>query len=101
MEKMTVNIAPVNIEPPAVKYAAVVPIADEKNSTSTSPSSEGKTLSPDQVNISKEAHKKSVDYLNLGILVFLKVLGTSFQFKVPKTLPKNVFLAYDELVLKL
>ena len=37
-----------------------------------------------------KAHKKSVDYLNLGILICLKVLGTSFQFKVPKTLPKNV-----------
>jgi 1-acyl-sn-glycerol-3-phosphate acyltransferase len=37
-----------------------------------------------------QAHKKSVDYLNLSILGCLKVLGTSFQFKVPKTLPKNV-----------
>ena len=37
-----------------------------------------------------QAHKKSVDYLNLGILACLKILGTSFQFKVPKSIPKNV-----------
>lgn len=36
-----------------------------------------------------QAHKKSVDYLNLGILACLKILGTTFQFKVPKTIPKN------------
>ena len=64
MEKMTVNITPVTIDPPAVKYAPVVPIAGEKNSTSTSISSETKTLSPDQINISKEAHKKNVDEKN-------------------------------------
>lgn len=36
-----------------------------------------------------QAHKKSVDYLNLGILVCLKVLGTTFQFKVPDSIPKD------------
>ena len=36
-----------------------------------------------------QAHKKSVDYLNFFILVCLRVLGTTFQFKVPKNLPKD------------
>lgn len=36
-----------------------------------------------------QAHKKSVDFLNFFILTCLRVLGTTFRFKVPKNLPKN------------
>ena len=36
------------------------------------------------------AHKKSVDILNLLILLCLKVLGTSFKFKVPKNIPQDI-----------
>ena len=37
-----------------------------------------------------QAHKKSVDILNLLILLCLKVLGTSFEFKVPKNIPQDI-----------
>ena len=37
-----------------------------------------------------QAHKKSVDVLNLFILLCLKVLGTSFEFKAPKNIPRNI-----------
>ena len=37
-----------------------------------------------------QAHKKSVDLLNLFILLCLKVLGTSFELKVPKNIPRNI-----------
>jgi 1-acyl-sn-glycerol-3-phosphate acyltransferase len=36
-----------------------------------------------------QAHKKAVDYLNLGLMNSLKVLGTRFKFKGEKTLPTN------------
>jgi 1-acyl-sn-glycerol-3-phosphate acyltransferase len=36
-----------------------------------------------------QAHKKSVDYLNFLNLTCLRILGTTFQFKVPKDLPKD------------
>ncbi len=36
-----------------------------------------------------QAHKKSVDYLNFFNLTCLRILGTTFQFKVPKDLPKD------------
>ncbi len=37
-----------------------------------------------------QAHKKSVDYLNFFLVLCLRVLGTRFQFKVPKDIPENV-----------
>lgn len=37
-----------------------------------------------------QVHKKSVDILNLLILLCLKVLGTSFEFKVPKNIPQDI-----------
>ena len=37
-----------------------------------------------------QAQKKSVDILNLLILLCLKVLGTSFEFKVPKNIPQDI-----------
>lgn len=36
-----------------------------------------------------QAHKKSVDFLNLFILLSLRVLGTRFSLKFPKNVPKN------------
>ena len=36
-----------------------------------------------------QAHKNSVDYLNLYILRCLNILGTRFSFKIEGTLPKN------------
>ena len=40
--------------------------------------------------IGYQAHKKSVDILNLFILLCLKILGTSFEFKVPRNITKNI-----------
>lgn len=37
-----------------------------------------------------QAHKKSVDYLNLFLMGCLGVLGTRFHFPVPKNIPENV-----------
>ena len=37
-----------------------------------------------------QAHKKSVDILNLCLVRCLHILGTRFQFKKPKHLPKGV-----------
>lgn len=36
-----------------------------------------------------QAHKKSVDYLNGGLTRCLHILGITFDFKIPKNLPKN------------
>jgi len=41
-----------------------------------------------------QAHKKSVDYLNLFILACLRVLGTSYKIKVPKDLPTDASIIF-------
>ncbi len=41
-----------------------------------------------------QAHKKSVDYLNFFILACMRVLGTSFQIKAPKNLPKDASIIF-------
>jgi len=35
------------------------------------------------------AHEKSVSFLNLSIITCLRVLGTSFEIKAPKNIPKD------------
>jgi len=37
-----------------------------------------------------QAHKKSVDILNLGLTRCLHILGARYSFKVPKNIPENV-----------
>lgn len=37
-----------------------------------------------------QAHKKSVDYLNICTLFCLRILGTRFSLKFPKKIPQNV-----------
>ncbi len=37
-----------------------------------------------------QAHKKSVDILNLGLTRCLHILGARYSFKVPKSIPENV-----------
>jgi 1-acyl-sn-glycerol-3-phosphate acyltransferase len=36
-----------------------------------------------------QAHKKSVDYLNLGLLTCTRILGTTYSFEGRERLPKN------------
>ena len=71
MDKMTVTIAPEFNEALPVRYSSAVEIPNSKNPAGSV--SEIKTLSSDQVDISKEASQKSVDEQNQKAL--LKLTG--------------------------